>query len=116
MARTPSERHETVEILAAAAIRELRAISNGADDDENRAHAVRAAVTVERLIRRLRDGASGRQVILDMLEAAHPDPVSADVLRHASGIQEFARRIRELREEGYAIESLGNSYRLDLPD
>ena len=47
----------------------------------------------------------------------HLAAVPAAELRFASGIQEFARRVRELREEGYDIRSTGDGYLLErVPD
>jgi biotin operon repressor len=50
---------------------------------------------------------------LALLEDASPNAVTADELRYASGIQEFARRIRELREQGFDIRPTGDGYRLE---
>jgi biotin operon repressor len=50
-----------------------------------------------------------------MLEDAAPRSVSIEELRFASGIHEFARRVRELREEGYDIQSTGEGYLLISP-
>jgi hypothetical protein len=60
-------------------------------------------------------GAGARQKILDYLQLHVGHPVLGDELAVVSGIQEWARRIRELRvEEGYEITELGNStYRLE---
>lgn len=102
---TPAE-----ERLAKEASGLLRHISIGRSDDDNRHDAVKAAILVDQLLKDLRRGRSGRQVILEMLSEASPDPVSIAELRFGSGIQEFARRVRELREEGYDIRSTGDGY------
>jgi biotin operon repressor len=39
--------------------------------------------------------------------------VTGDELSAAAGISEWARRVRELRQAGYAISESGGSYRLD---
>ena len=86
-------------------------------EEENRRHAVRAAILIDDLLKELRSGRSGRAVILEMLKDAAPGAVPAAELRFASGIQEFARRVRELREEGYDIRSTGDGYLLErVPD
>jgi biotin operon repressor len=90
----------------------LRRISADRSIDENRREAVQAAILIERILKDLRDGRSGRSLIIEMLEDASPRPVSTEELRFASGIQEFARRIRELRTEGYDIQSTGDGYLL----
>lgn len=98
------------ESLAREAVEHLRRIMVDRSDDENRRNAVKAAILVEQLLRLLRRGRSGREVVLSMLLAASPEPVSNAELRFGSGIQEFARRVRELREEGYEIRSTGSGY------
>lgn len=99
--------------LAAEAIAALRLVSETDSVPDNQRRVVEAAVATEEMARRLRGGKSGRDVILELLKAASPDEVSADFLRHASGIQEFARRIRELRVElGYDVEATKSGYRL----
>lgn len=62
-------------------------------------------------------GEGARHRILAYLEQHTGEPVTGDELREVSGIQEWARRIRELRvEQGYDIEELGGStYRLNHP-
>lgn len=110
------ERKRTLELVDVA-VRELRSVSGDAEVQTNRVKLVRAAVALEDALRALRGDASGREIILELLREASPRSVDSNVLRHASGIQEFARRIRELREEGYDIETLGTSYRLvETPD
>jgi hypothetical protein len=100
----------TEERLAKEASGLLRNISIGRSDEDNRQDAVEAAILVEQLLKALRRGRSGREVILEMLTEAAPDPVSIQVLRFGSGIQEFARRVRELREAGHDIRSTGDGY------
>ena len=90
----------------------LRRVKDSAGDDANLFYVVQAAVLLDEAARDLRGRRSGKQVILDLLVAAQPQPVPAGVLRHASGIQEYARRIRELRDEGHMIEYTGDGYRL----
>ena len=100
----------TEERLANEASGLLRHISIGRSDDDNRQDAVQAAILIDQLLKDLRRGRSGRQVILEMLREASPDPVSIAELRFGSGIQEFARRVRELREEGHDIRPTGDGY------
>lgn len=107
---TPAE-----ERLAKEAWGLLRNISISRSDEDNRADAVRAAILVEQLLKDLRRGRSGRELILKMLTEASPEPVSLAELRFGSGIQEFARRVRELRKEGYDIRSTGDGYVLIPP-
>lgn len=102
--------------LAAEASVELRRIDTGRPRSINRAHAVHAAIMIDDVLRLLRGADSGRMVILELLQSAAPAVVPSDVLRHASGIQEYARRIRELRDEGHDIRATGNGYRLLIPD
>jgi biotin operon repressor len=64
-------------------------------------------------------GAGGKAKILAYLKARVGQPVSGEELREASGIQEWARRVRELRvEDGYPIEENAGSYTLlsEQPD
>ena len=99
--------------LAEFAITALRRVNEDEETVRNQERVVGAAIAVEEMARRLRQGLSGRDVILGLLKSAHPDEVPSEVLRHASGIQEFARRIRELRVEfGYDIVSTGSGYAL----
>lgn len=57
-------------------------------------------------------GAKGR-ILAYFLERGIDAPVSGQELRRVSGIQEWARRVRELRvEEGWDIRYDGNAYRL----
>lgn len=60
-------------------------------------------------------GQGAKNKVLDYLQAHLGQPVHGDELAAASGIQEWARRVRELRvEDGYEIAELGAStYRLD---
>lgn len=102
--------------LAAGAAVELRRIDTGRPRSVNQAHAVHAAIIIDEVLRLLRGADSGRTVILELLRNAAPAVVSSDVLRHASGIQEYARRIRELRDDGHDIRATGNGYRLLIPD
>ncbi len=90
----------------------LRHVSDSADRVSNHRAAVDAAILVDDLVQLLRGEESGRAIILGMLTAAYPRSVPAREMRYASGIQEFARRVRELRQEGYDIASDGESYRL----
>jgi biotin operon repressor len=108
--RTPTE-----ERLAKEASALLRRISIGRSDEDNRHDAVQAAILVEQVLKDLRRGRSGREVILEMLSEASPEPVSIAKLRFGSGIQEFARRVRELRDEGHDIRSTGDGYVLTPP-
>lgn len=99
--------------LAAKAIAALRLVDETESTIDNQRRVVQAAVAAEEIARRLRGRTSGRDVMLELLKASFPDDVSADFLRHASGIQEFARRIRELRVElGYDIEATRSGYSL----
>lgn len=84
------------------------------DDDTLRLALVQLSGSIETLARHLREGRSGRDTILLILQTSYPDPVSSTTLRVLSGIQEHARRIRELRvESGYDIASEANGqYRL----
>jgi len=57
---------------------------------------------------------SARSRILHYLEAHEGEAVSADELNEVAGIRAWARRIRELREEGHDIEHVGDGrYRLN---
>ena len=60
-------------------------------------------------------GAGGKARILSYLLARVGQEVAGEELAEVSGIQEWARRVRELRvEEGYEISELGSStYRLE---
>ena len=112
---TPSDRPGDLSLaeLAAKAIATLRLVDELDSTLDNQRRVVEAAVATEEMARRLRGSRSGRDVILELLKAAFPDEVSTDFLRHASGIQEFARRIRELRVElGYDVEATKSGYRL----
>jgi biotin operon repressor len=64
------------------------------------------------------DGLSGKERIRRYFEERVGDIVYGEELAAASGILAWSRRVRELREEGMAIEELGGSrYRLArLPD
>jgi biotin operon repressor len=65
-----------------------------------------------------RQGSSGKERILSYLLEHVGQDVSGEELAEASGIHEWARRIRELRvEEGYEIREVGSStYRLESSD
>ncbi len=57
---------------------------------------------------------SARSRILHYLQAHEGEIVSADELTEVAGIRAWARRIRELREEGHDIEHVGEGrYRLN---
>jgi biotin operon repressor len=101
------------ELLAGEAVSALRRISRSRGLAANRRDAVDAAIRVDRLLKLLRGTDSGRALILALLEDASPNAVTADELRYAAGIQEFARRIRELREQGFDIRPTGDGYRLE---
>lgn len=105
----------TEEELAREALGLLRRISEDQPDEINRRDAIKAAMLVDEILKLLRRGSSGRDVILQMLLEASPREVSIAELRFGSGIQEFARRVRELREEGHDIQSTGDGYVLILP-
>lgn len=64
---------------------------------------------------RARSGHGAKAKILDYLQTHLQEPVHGEELAAVSGIQEWARRVRELRvEDGYEIAQLGAStYRLD---
>lgn len=88
-------------------------IEEATEEDAERRALVRASVALESLAKELRGNRSGKDMILETLMAAFPDPVPGSVLRTVSGIQEFGRRIRELRvEDGYDVVYDGDSYRL----
>jgi len=113
MTSTDPPRNLSLAELAAEAIAALRLIDETDSALDNQRRVVEAAVAIEEMARRLRGGQSGRDVILELLKAAFPEEVSADFLRHASGVQEFARRIRELRVEfGYDVEATQSGYGL----
>jgi biotin operon repressor len=62
-------------------------------------------------------GQGGRFVILGYLKSHVGQWVSGDELREVSGIQEWARRVRELRvEDGYPITHGHQGYRLESLD
>lgn len=65
-----------------------------------------------------RRGAGGKARILAYLLSHVGQDVSGEELAEASGIHEWARRVRELRvEDGYEIRELGSStYRLESPE
>lgn len=67
--------------------------------------------------KRASGGSGARQRILEyFLEKGVGTPVTGQELRRISGIQEWARRVRELRvEEGWDIHHGGVSYRLMSP-
>src|SRR4051794_29606618 len=59
---------------------------------------------------RARRGEGAKTKILDYLRAHLGKPVHGEELAAVSGIQEWARRVRELRvEDGYEIAELGES-------
>ena len=66
---------------------------------------------------RARRGEGAKAKILDYLQSHLGKPVHGEELAAVSGIQEWARRVRELRvEDGFEIAQLGAStYRLDEP-
>lgn len=100
---------ELVELAIAA----LRQVDEANPDIDNQASVVESALATEEMARRLRGRTSGRDVILDLLKSAFPDEVPTEFLRHASGIQTFARRIRELRVElGYDVVATRAGYLL----
>ncbi len=105
----------TEERLAKEASGLLRQISISRTDDDNRHDAIQAAMLIDQLLRVLRRDRSGREMILEMLLQAAPEPVSIAELRFGSGIQEFARRVRELRDEGHDIRPTGDGYVLIGP-
>jgi hypothetical protein len=99
--------------LAAVAIVALREVDESDLSADNQSRVVKAAMITEEMARRLRGDRSARDVILELLKAAYPDEVPAEFLRHASGIQEFARRVRELRVElGYDVVATKAGYLL----
>ncbi len=113
MMPTDSSSGSSLAELAAIAIEALRLVDETDSTLDNQRRVVEAAVATEEMARQLRGTKSGRDVILELLKAAFPDEVPADFLRHASGIQEFARRIRELRVEfGYDVEASKSGYKL----
>lgn len=102
--------------LAALAVSALQKVNETDPNTENQRRVVEAALATEEMARLLREGKSGRDMILALLKAAYPDPVPTEFLRHASGIQEFARRIRELRVElGYDVIATTDGYMLRSP-
>lgn len=54
---------------------------------------------------------SARARILGYLQARDGEWVAGEELAEVAGISEWARRIRELREDGYAIAERAGSYR-----
>jgi hypothetical protein len=103
--------------LAELAIAALKQVNDSDPNLDNQTRVVEAALVIDEMARRLRGGKSGRDVILEFLRAAFPGAVPTDFLRYASGIQEFARRIRELRVElGYDIEATNTGYMLRSVD
>ena len=64
---------------------------------------------------RARRGDGGKNKILSYLQARVGKSVHGEELAEASGIQEWARRVRELRvQDGYEITEVGSStYRLE---
>lgn len=103
--------------LTARAVEALRDLPTDRAPDRRSRRLIEAAQAIDDLGRLLRGRRSGRQMIFDTLRSAYPDPVPGSVLRTVSGIQEYARRIREIRETGYRIDSTPAGYRLVLsPD
>jgi hypothetical protein len=87
-------------------------------DDLTRVRAELAGL--ERLVRGRRRrprGAGARTAILNYLKEHVGQPVFGEELREISGIQEWARRVRELRVEfGYRIIEEGGRYTLMSAD
>jgi biotin operon repressor len=67
---------------------------------------------------RARRGKGAKRRILDYLQDRLGEVITGEELAAVSGIQEWARRVRELRtEQGYDITELGGSlYRLESPE
>lgn len=64
-----------------------------------------------------RRGVGGKEKILDYLKAQPGEWVYGEELAAISGIQEWARRTRELRiQDGYDLEEDSGRYRLNSPD
>ncbi len=59
-----------------------------------------------------RTSGSARERIRRYLENNAGRPVAGEELAEIAGISEWARRVRELREEGYVIEETGGNYLL----
>lgn len=77
-----------------------------AEPDEVRAHEWRTAKQVRNL--EVADGrrASGKARILEYLQAVYPRSATKDQLAYVTaGMQEWTRRVRELVEEGWQIDS-----------
>lgn len=104
-----AEQHD----LAMAAVEALVGFSEELAEDEKRHRLVEATLALSELAKLLRGDRSGSAVVLDELKAAYPAPVPRSVLQALSGIQEWARRLREHRvESGFEIEFDGSGYRL----
>jgi biotin operon repressor len=56
---------------------------------------------------------SGRSRILRLLQHRAGQEVSGEEIAEVAGISEWARRIRELRADGYAIDERAGFYRLN---
>src|SRR5687767_6729502 len=97
MPGTGHPRDPSLSELIAMATEHLRLVDQSDSPDEQQRRVAEAAVLVEQVAKRLRGPKSGRDVILELLKSASPEEVQTKFLRHASGIQEFGRRIREFR-------------------
>ena len=112
-ASPPDRNSERISELAVDAIDALAKIDSDSPPSENQALMSEAASYLEEMAKLLRGDLSGREVVLELLKAAYPYEVRRDALRHVSGIQTSARRIRELRvQDGYRIEATEGGYRL----
>lgn len=106
---TSEEWHRQLDVV----IRDLEAARSATNHGLKRTHLIEAARGLDRLAKLLRGNSSGREAVLVALVDAYPGAVDGPTLRFLSGIQEFARRVRELRvESGYDIEADRGSYRL----
>lgn len=87
-----------------------------ADFDETLAVVVRAGRTVFGPRPKAKRGAGARRVILRYLIDHVGEDVAGEELGAVSGIQEWARRVRELRvQEGYLITEVGDSVSSTTP-
>lgn len=101
----------------AAAVRSLSMISDDRDRVTNLANLAQASEALRAIAVELRGDMSGRDAIREALTSAYPNGLSGVLLREVSGIQEYARRVRELRvEEGFDIERFEDGYRLRSPE
>lgn len=55
---------------------------------------------------------SAKSRILTLLKERHPSLVPRDEIREVANVSEWARRLRELSEEGWDIETMPDGYRL----